>query len=128
MDKLLLDSEVVKNIDNLSLTDLEELFPEINFTLLILFYQENKQINDKDLLKLAEDMNFLYCSRLDEVLIKIKNMKLDYSSLNEDLQKEIKSLDKIIKIACGVYHSVGLRKDVSLASESDARKYRYLGK
>jgi hypothetical protein len=45
---------------------------------------------------LAEDMNFLYCSRLEEVLILIKNKGIDYSSLNQDLQKE-KVLIKFLK-------------------------------
>jgi len=142
MDKLIKDSRIIQDLfennnENFQMNyeDIIKQFPTVDFNLLLEYYNgypigDNIDIlklagdinllmayynrrKDIDLLKLAEDMSYLDCGELVDVLIKIKNSSLilNENSLNKDLMREIKELDKIIKIACGAFHSVALKKD-----------------
>jgi len=120
--KLFDDSKLIQNLlendtDNIEETILRQ-YPTINFELLKVYYASENLIKDTELLKLAEDMNYLDCGKLIDVLIKIIETPLDYSSLNEDLVKEINiEAKKIIKIAAGCEHFVTLTRDGHISTE-----------
>jgi len=117
MDKLIEDSKYIQSLieenkdEDIVEDYILEYFPNVDFDLLIRYYNDDV-IENRDLLKIAEDMNLLDCNQLEDVLIKIKHSspKVDYSSLNSDLIREIDiGLERFTQIACGHYHSVGLR-------------------
>ena len=125
MERLKEDSEIIKSLLENDDEKIINYFPIVNFDLLIKFYSSNIEFDDESLIKLAEDMNYLNCGKLTEVLIKIKLKKVDYTILNTDLIREINELDNIQQIACGdswvdisSIH-VALRKDGTLISWND---------
>jgi len=91
MDKIADDSNIIKSLlenDNIDFEELPKYFPNVDFNLLQKYYG-GMNFSYEDLLKLAEDMNFLDCHRLESILYVIGFIGLDYSSLNEDLKREI---------------------------------------
>jgi len=118
MDKLIKDSVIIKDMYDEDYTKIKYLFPDVDFDLLESYYT-NVHVPNEKLLKLANDMNYLDCGKLTDVLIKIKHTfsKVDYSSLSPDLINEIDvELNKFIAIACGYNHSLALRKDGSIVT------------
>jgi len=116
----LVDSKIIQDLlknENENYETIIEYFPGVNFNLLKTYY-DGGSIKNEDLLKLAEDMNLLNCGQLTEVLIKIKLTfsKVDYTSINPDLIREIYELDKFVKIASGHHHSVGLKRDGTIVT------------
>jgi len=134
MEILIQDSEILKNLLENEEADNFKNIPSlshINFELLESYYNGTKIeefveefVEEKSIFKLAEDMNYLICGQLEDVLIKIRWSGIDYTSLNSDLVKEIKELGKFIKIACGDRHSVGLRNDGSISVWGDYFNYQ----
>jgi len=116
MDKLIEDSKYIQSLlenDNLiENDDIIKYFPNVNFDLLIDYYNGD---DNENLVKLANDMNLLDCGKLEEVLIKIRRSGIVFDDLNPDLITEINELNKFVKIACGLSHTLALRKDSSLS-------------
>lgn len=92
---------------------------QICFPLLLNFYTGDDIAND-NLIKLAKDMSYLDCGRLHEVLKMIYISKVDYSSLNDLLQREIIRYTGYKKVVCGDNISVALKNDGSLVMWTDS--------
>jgi len=117
MDKLVSDSKIIKSLENDS--SFTQLFPTVDFDLLISYY--NSSPFKGDWLKLAEDMSLLDCGELSNVLTKIKYSNLVYDKLNPDLIREIKELNKIVDIVCGVNYIMALCKDGNIITWGDSK-------
>src|SRR5438445_13826846 len=75
-----------------SLEDTEDLSLPFKLDLIERLYSNDYGFNDEELLTLAEQLNYLDCNKLDDILIFIKHRKIKISSLNSDLQLRIEQI------------------------------------
>src|SRR5438105_4160249 len=74
----------LENNDDFSLPFKQDLIEKL--------YSDDYSFNDEEFLILAEQLNYLDCNRLDEILIFIKIKGICPNSLNEDLQNRIENI------------------------------------
>ena len=89
-----------------------QLLDRINLDLLSRFYG-NEEIRDDELIELAQNLDYLDSSKLKEILYSIRNKKLDYSSLNDNLIDIIKNV-RFTQIACGGTHTSAIKDNGSV--------------
>ena len=83
---------------------------KVNWLLVEKFYK-NETIQENELFELFHSLNYLDCSRITELYYKIFDSNV-YDEINFEVKHEINKCIKIFKqIACGNFHSVGIRHD-----------------
>ena len=82
----------------------------MNLLLVEKFYK-NETIEDYELLELFHSLNYLDCSKIKEIYKRISE-SIYYNELTIDITFVINNyLQRFKEIACGFYHSVGIRED-----------------
>jgi hypothetical protein len=94
------DSNVIKNffeetLTEENLTQVKDFLTNVpfNMELVIKVYNNDYSFNNNEYLTLASNLNYLESGKLDEILITIKYLNVDISSLSEDLIRKINEID-----------------------------------
>ena len=86
---LIQDSKLLNSLEDTE--NLETIIPfELN--LIDRLYSNDYNFNNKELIILSEQLNYLDCNKLDDILIFIKDRNIDVNLLNENLQLKIKEI------------------------------------
>ena len=121
--KSMLEDNNLTEFDENDEQDIINTFPEIvrdNLQLALDFINNNiVPENEDDLRILFEILDYLYVDKIKDIYKKVYNLPF-YQELNEYLKLEIyRYLTSFIKIACGSFHSVGLKGNGSLVCWSN---------
>src|SRR5438132_6844737 len=89
--KLVQDCNFFQSIEDLD--KLDEILP-FKLDLIEKIYENNFYFTDAEFLILADQLNYLDCNYLDDILIFIKYLNIPIDSLNTDIQKRYKLVNE----------------------------------
>ena len=117
-DSLINDSHPLsflsKKVDKIELFNELNSFLDLRLVYLLYTGKSLDVFTDKELLKLAETLSYLKCSRLDEIIMKINIKKIEITNLDPFLIEKVKDLNRFVSIASGFNHGLALRKNGSI--------------
>ena len=97
---------------------------KVNLLLVEKFYK-NETIADSELLELFHSLNYLDCLKIKEIYKRISE-SMYYNELTSDITFVINNyLQRFKEIACGSFHSVGLREDGTVVTWGNNNMKQY---
>src|SRR5438132_7051085 len=87
MELIIPDCEMLKELE-----DKENIILPFKLDLIERLYSDDYSFSDEEFLILADQLNYLDCNRLEDIILIIKYKNICLFSLNNDLQNRIKSI------------------------------------